>query len=144
MYSNYSDIFFTDKRTKENKHLTNLYYGLLGVGVLAVLSLLVIIGDLVYRHCNGRSRQIYQPRIQNSTLNVNSNYDYVNEEEMAEQDNTANNDMNTSVDVVTKETLPLTSNQNNLLNDIREGIYETPYNGILSDHLDNCQYDEIM
>lgn len=121
-----------------------MYYGLLGVGVLAVLSLLVILADLIYRHCHGRSRQTYQPRIQNSTSNVDSNYDYVNEEEMMEREHTGNSEGNTYLDVVAKETSPSTSHQNSLLDEINEGSYETPYNGILPGHLDNCQYDEIM
>ncbi|CAC5378118.1 unnamed protein product [Mytilus coruscus] len=103
-----------------------------GVGVLAVLSLVVIVGDLLFRHCHRSNTQPYQPKIQQITTNVDSHYDYVIEEEMKDLEYTEDGYTHTYLDVVSKESQVPPSYQNR------------PYYSTSSYYYENNRYEEVV
>lgn len=105
---------------------------MLGVGVLAVLSLVVIAGDLISRHFHGSHTQPYQPKIQQIPANVESHYDDVVEEEMNDLECTDDSYTHTYLDVISKESQVPPSSPNR------------PYYSTSSYYNANNQYEEVV
>lgn len=142
-------LFFlhTNITGKEKNNNTNIYYGLLGVGILAFLSFIVILGDLIYRHCQGRNKQQFQSNTQQitGTNNVDSPYDYVIEDEMIDLQNTDNSTTTTYLDVVMSESPVASSYQQSFIDKKGEEIcIRRPYSSLLPYNLENNQYEEIV